>query len=145
ARKAGIKPGDAIVAIDGRPLRSAADLRNRIGLAPVGENVNLQVARGDSARDVQVRVGSAPNTASASGAPGSSGRTRPALAGATVRDIERGSPGHGKVEGVVVEDVGQGTPTGTQGLRPGEVKTGVNRKPVHNVSDFNETMAQTGQ
>lgn len=51
AEKAGIKSGDVVIAVDGRPVKRAADLRNKVGMAPVGEKVTLTVLRdGKSAR-----------------------------------------------------------------------------------------------
>src|SRR4051794_22289876 len=37
AAKAGLRRGDVVLAFNGRPVRSGPDLRNRLGLTPVGE------------------------------------------------------------------------------------------------------------
>jgi serine protease Do len=52
AEKAGIRKGDLVIAADGAPIRSATQLRNKIGLTPVGE-------RNGSAQTIPVRVGPA--------------------------------------------------------------------------------------
>src|SRR5262249_53379214 len=45
AEKAGIKPGDVIVAVDGRRIVSAGQLRARVGLARPGASVNIELLR----------------------------------------------------------------------------------------------------
>ncbi len=60
AERAGLRSSDLIVAVNGSPIQSAADLRNRIGLSPIGNEVTLTVARGGAQRQVTVRIGRAP-------------------------------------------------------------------------------------
>jgi serine protease Do len=60
AEHAGMQKGDIVVAADGTPIRSAAQLRNKIGLTPVGRQVRLTVEHNGAARDVVVAV--APTT-----------------------------------------------------------------------------------
>ena len=45
ADRAGLRSGDVVTSVDGRPVHSAADLRNRVGLVRVGTPVQLQVVR----------------------------------------------------------------------------------------------------
>ena len=63
AERAGLRPNDIIVAINGAPMRSGVELRNRVGLSRVGDEVELTVERGGSERDVTVRVEQATTTA----------------------------------------------------------------------------------
>jgi serine protease Do len=56
AEHAGIQKGDIVVAADGAPIRSAAQLRNKIGLTPVGRQVRLTVEHNGAAHDVVVDV-----------------------------------------------------------------------------------------
>jgi serine protease Do len=48
AARAGIQKGDIVVAADGKPIRSATQLRNTIGLTPVGRRIQLTIERSDS-------------------------------------------------------------------------------------------------
>jgi Do/DeqQ family serine protease len=59
AQRAGLRSSDLVVAVNGVPIHSAADLRNRIGLAPIGDEIALTVDRGGSEREVTVRIGQA--------------------------------------------------------------------------------------
>jgi serine protease Do/serine protease DegQ len=45
AEKAGLKPGDLIVAVNGKQVVSAAQLRARVGLVRVGGTVELELLR----------------------------------------------------------------------------------------------------
>jgi len=56
AEIAGLRKGDIVVGADGTPIRSAAQLRNRIGLAPLGSRVDLSVERDGVPRTVAVEV-----------------------------------------------------------------------------------------
>ncbi|WP_218578315.1 trypsin-like peptidase domain-containing protein [Vineibacter terrae] len=56
ADRAGLRNGDIIVAVDGRPVRSAADLRSRVALAPVDSTVKVDVLRNDRSMTFDVRL-----------------------------------------------------------------------------------------
>jgi len=56
AQRAGLHSSDLIVAINGVPIHSAAELRNRVGLAPVGGKMALTVDRGGAEHSVSVRI-----------------------------------------------------------------------------------------
>jgi serine protease Do/serine protease DegQ len=64
------------------------------------------------------------------------GQAVPELAGAAVANIERGMPLYGRIEGALVASVQQNSPAWLQGLRPGDVIYGVNRRRVRNVDEL---------
>jgi Do/DeqQ family serine protease len=45
ASKAGLRSSDVIIAINNKPVKSASDIRNRIGLLSIGERVKIRVIR----------------------------------------------------------------------------------------------------
>ncbi len=59
AERAGLHSSDLVVAANGVPITSADDLRNRIGLMSIGDEVALTVDRGGAQREVMVRIGRA--------------------------------------------------------------------------------------
>ena len=59
AELAGLRKGDVVLKADDRPIHSAAQLRNRIGLARIGEQVRLMVERSGAPQTVIVAVGPA--------------------------------------------------------------------------------------
>jgi Do/DeqQ family serine protease len=56
AKRAGLQAGDVILAVDGQPVRGASDLRNRIGLMPIGRNIDLTILREGAQRTLSVRL-----------------------------------------------------------------------------------------
>ena len=56
ADKAGVRTGDVIVAVNGRPTRGSADVRNQVGLIPVGEEVEFKVLRNGRVFPLKARV-----------------------------------------------------------------------------------------
>jgi serine protease Do len=61
AEQAGIQKGDVVVSADGAPVRSAAQLRNKVGLTPVGTTIKLTVDRGGTLHELPVRIAEARN------------------------------------------------------------------------------------
>ena len=59
AERAGIHKGDIVVAVDGRRIRSATQLRNSVALTPVGGRIQLTLAHNGAERTVSVEVGPA--------------------------------------------------------------------------------------
>jgi len=62
AEQVGIQKGDIIVAADGAPIRSAAQLRNKISLSQVGERLQLTLRRKGAISNVSVEVAPTPET-----------------------------------------------------------------------------------
>src|ERR1700736_5620459 len=62
AERAGLRTNDLVVAVNGAPMRSGTELRNRVGLSRIGDEVQLTVDRGGSERSVSVRIEQAPAT-----------------------------------------------------------------------------------
>jgi len=59
AEKAGLQKGDIVKAVDGTPIRSASQLRNLIGLTPLGGRVALRFERNSTVYSSSVGVGPA--------------------------------------------------------------------------------------
>jgi Do/DeqQ family serine protease len=56
AQRAGLAPGDIILSVDGDPVHSAADLRNRVGLTQVGHKIQLTLLRDKSSKTLDVTI-----------------------------------------------------------------------------------------
>lgn len=56
AEKAGIKAGDVLVEIDGKPVLNASDVRNRIGLREAGSNVAVTLLRQGRRQTVSLAI-----------------------------------------------------------------------------------------
>mgnify|MGYP006273051039 CR=1 FL=1 len=60
AEKAGLTANDIVVGFNGAGIRSANDLRNKVGLVRVGNTVTLSLLRNGRAQTIEMKVGDAP-------------------------------------------------------------------------------------
>jgi serine protease Do/serine protease DegQ len=136
AEKAGLKPRDIVTAANGKPVRGSADLRNRVGLIPVGEEVELRVQRGGRTLNLRLRIAELYTMTAIPG------EAVPQLAGVRVSNIEEGMPAYGMVEGAIVTRIEPKSPGAKTGLRPGDVLYGVNRKRVRSAAELIAALRQ---
>ncbi len=135
AERAGIRAGDVVLAFDGHAVRDANDLRNKVGLTPIGKEVELTVARDGQRKRLRVRVSEAEVIS------GQGRATVAQLPGAVFQNIEPGMPGYGKVEGVLVAEVQSGSLAWRHGLQQGDVIVAVNRRRVASVDELMRVLA----
>jgi Do/DeqQ family serine protease len=134
ADKAGLKAGDIVIELNGKPVRDVFDLRNIIGLLRVGQKVEMVVIRENKRKQITAVV-EEPAASQSAGK-----NMHPKLAGASFTDISEDSPLFGRIEGVVVADVEQGSPAWASGLRKGDIITSANRKKISNMSEFSQAL-----
>jgi Do/DeqQ family serine protease len=130
AERAGLRKKDVVVAANGKPVRNSADLRNKVGLVPIDEVVEMSVLREGKPVTVKAKV------ASPLAAITAKGQQLPQLPGALFANLDRGMPGYGKIEGVVVLAVENNGKAHQYGLRPGDIVYGVNRRKVRTVAEL---------
>jgi len=136
ADKAGLREGDVVIAMNGRAVRNAAELRARLGLTPIGEEVELRVIRGGAQRGVKARI-AAPETT------GGEGTAIAQLPGMRVIEIQRGSPLFKRLQGggLVVSAVDQTSAAWTAGFRPGDIIYAVNRRRVQSAAELQKSLS----
>ncbi|KZD07339.1 DegQ family serine endoprotease [Oceanibaculum pacificum] len=139
AERAGLRPGDIVVAVNGRAVENSADLRNTVGLTRAGSEVELTLLRDGREVSVTARLGPGDRVSAAP-----SGRIGRALAGAEFEELKPGMNGYGVVDGVAVSQVAPGSPAARVGLRPGDVIMAVNREPVKSVEDLSRAIDKAG-
>ncbi len=139
AEQAGLRVHDVIVSMNARPIRSSTDLRNRVGLVPVGESVDLRVYREMRSLHIALRVGEAGAAIALGDEP------VPELVGARVGNLEPGMPGHGFVQGAALVTVERGSEAWRAGLRSGDLVLSVNRRRVRDVQAFLQALKGGGR
>jgi len=134
AEKIGLQPGDVIVSINNKDVRRAGDVRNFIGLLPVGEQVTFEFYREGKRQTLSTVVVSG-REFSADISVGN-----PRLDGIAFSDIDNNSPYFGVVGGVVVNEIDRDSLAWRSGLRQGDIITSVNRQAVANAQEFYTTV-----
>ena len=125
ADKAGLEPGDIIIAVDGNETTSAAQLRSQIGVKKIGESIQISVIREGKKKKYSVKVGEPVDEVAATGG------IHPLFQGVTFEDSS---------EGILVADLATNSQLAYSGVRPGDLIYSVNRKKVKKVADIAKVM-----
>jgi serine protease Do/serine protease DegQ len=129
AEKAGIRAGDVVTAVNGKPVKDAAALRNSIGLLSVGDRVDVALLRDGKPRRVTAVVAERESAAETGDeSEGGAAGTHSGLQGAELADAQGG--------GVLIRSVAEGSPAAQRGLRANDVILAVGRTRVANVAEF---------
>ena len=147
ADKVGLQAGDVIVSVNGRPIRTSAELRNTIGLMQPGTEVEIGFVRDRARKTVTVSLKSRAPRDEARRGPGrgeSGDRSAAALSGVQLAPLPSDHPLATEVDGgVLVIDVDHDSKAADDGLRPGDVIVSVNRRPVKNPRDVRDALRQS--
>jgi serine protease Do len=146
AAKAGIQPGDAILAVDGERLKDARDLSRRIAAKDPGATVRLQVLREGKERTISVELARLPDQVQASNERSDRrgdrrserGDTQPQL-GLTLAPADSVAGAGG--EGVVITQVDPNGPAAERGVQSGDVILEVGGKKVSSPGDVRDAMS----
>jgi Do/DeqQ family serine protease len=126
ADKAGVKTGDIIVSINGSPMKSAAELRNAIGMLRIGDQVEIGLLRDGKPLKVTALVAERTDTDAANAVDIHRG-----LEGADLADAPDGG-------GVLIRGVQDGSPAQQAGLRANDLIFALGRTPVSNIKEFRQ-------
>ncbi|HVJ33821.1 MAG TPA: DegQ family serine endoprotease [Terriglobia bacterium] len=135
AARAGIKPGDVILSVNGKQINDAEALRFRLATQQIGKQTILQVTSRGSSRDVKIDLIAPPDT------PASDEqllRGRQPLAGALVANLSPALSDElsvGSWSGVVVTKLKRGSFADQFGLQRGDIIVKLND---HDVGDTRE-------
>jgi serine protease Do len=148
ADKAGLKPGDIIVTIDGRQVKDGDDLVNEIASRKPGSTARLGYLREGKPADTAVTIGDRDKVFADLGNPQtsqnpeSSGDASETKLGIAVRDVSPSVAAKIHASGVEIESVRTGSFGDLQGLEPGLIITRVNRQPTPNHEQFEAIVAK---
>jgi serine protease Do len=145
ADTAGVKAGDAVLALNGQPLESNADLTRRVGRARPGERLRLEVLRGGRTLHLDLVAGLRPAEAT----PGRPSAEGEAVLGLSVRPLDpdtRRRLGLGTdLEGLLIERVAVGSDAADRGLRAGDVITRASGRDLSSQADLRAAVDEARQ
>ena len=144
AAKAGIKPGDAIISIDGRDIKGGDDLVNDISARKVGSTVKLGYLRDGKKAVADVVIGDRAKTYAELAGGGDDDDSGPATSdagkttlGITVSTIPPAIASRtGISKGVIVTTVRPGSFADEIALGKGAIITEINKKPVTDEASY---------
>ena len=125
AKDAGIKSGDVIISMDGKPVDSFAELRAKIATTGAGRTVKLGLIRDGKEISVEVKLKNSDQLSTEAKS------LHPALDGATLTNGDvKGQ------KGVLIESIAKNSPASRLSLQEGDIITGVNKTRVESISDL---------
>jgi len=147
ADKAGLKTNDVIVAIDGKPVKTAKDLRNLVTIMKPGESITVSVRRDNSSKPLPIKVITEAEPAPveetlvsiSSGRPATPERTSESDYGFTAKALTKELAAQYKVSettGVIITSVVPGSPAAQRGIQAGDIITKMNNKPIATLDAF---------
>ncbi len=153
ASKAGLKEGDVITTVNGKPIKSSRDLQDMVAALPLKKPTQVNVVRDGQSKSLQVTIEEQPDEF---GSTVSSPRSRrnPKEAdsiplekiGVEVTDLtpeQADQYGYKESEkGALITKVEPGGSAASAGLRPGMVIAKVEKKPVTSASDAKDAVAK---
>jgi len=131
AEKAGIEQGDVLTKLDGKTLKSSAQLRNAVGVRKVGAPVELTLIRDGKEKVIKAKIGEP------SGEQIASTGIRKYLDGARLAPSR-------DPKGVLVESLEPGSTAQIAGLRVGDIITSVNKARVESLNDLKKATQKDG-
>ena len=140
--KAGLRTGDVITELDGKPVTNAGQLQMIVGQKRPGETIHLQIVRDSKPMSVVVKLealGGDKGTEIA-GSEHGKGRWGLSLADLTP-DVRNELQAQASVHGAIVEDVQPGSPADNAGLQRGDVIMEVNRHSVKSASEVAQALS----
>ncbi len=130
AEKAGIKAGDVILSMNGKPITSFASFRADIGTMPIGTKVTLGLLRDGKPVNVDVTIEQSTQTAKVD-----SGNIYTGIEGAELSNNAATDK-----KGVKVDEVKPGSTAARIGLKKGDVILGVNQQKVANLGELRKIL-----
>ncbi|WP_417344995.1 Do family serine endopeptidase [Ferrimonas sp.] len=125
ADKAGLKAGDIIVSVNGRKIRTFAELRAKVATMGAGSKVKIGVIRDGDEENFNVTL------SEAEGENVKASVVHPALEGAKLSTYSQDG-----IQGVAITELEERSPAARQGLRKGDIILGVNRERVQSLKEL---------
>ena len=142
AAKAGLRTGDVITELDGKPVTDAGQLQMTVGQKRPGDTIHLLVVRDSKSTNIAVTLAALGNGKGAETAGGDHGKARWGLSLADLTpEVRNELQTRKSVQGAMVEEVQPGSPADNAGLQRGDVIMEVNRHAVKSSAEVAEALS----
>ena len=129
AQKAGLMPGDIVLAINKQTVKDVSDMRNFIGLLRIGTEITLDILRDGQEKNIAATI-RAPKTTEAEG-----GQYHNKLHGMLLQIVTESDKPYTR-NGLLVKNINPRSIAYRSGLRRGDLITEVNQNSVGNFEDL---------
>jgi len=142
ADKAGIKPKDIILEVNGQKIKTSRQLTGMIAQIPVGETAKIKILRDRKEKTVKVKIVKRDETKLAS-----QGRPKEQAEEFGIR-VSKLTPEIAQrlniteTSGVIVTEIQSGGKGEKGDIRVGDIIKEINRRPIESVSDYQEILSQ---
>jgi serine protease Do len=147
AAKAGIQPGDVILAVGGHSIDHYGELSGAIAAMKPGSDTTLSVWRSGKQQSVSVQIAELheqQQVATRAGGKAGGSPGKPGAFGLTVRPLNAQEKEQAGTQGsLVVEEVAG--PAAAAEVEPGDIILGVNGKRVHTVQELQDAAKTAGK
>lgn len=131
AEKAGLRPGDIIVQLDKKRIKSAQDFHNEEGRVALGDSMRVQYMRNGKTRETDLLVQSLPVLIG--------GELDRRLEGARFSELPVKQKQQ-NISGVVLDKLDPRSRLAREGLSEGDIIVGVNRQRVRGLDDLKKAL-----
>ncbi|MEZ3187157.1 DegQ family serine endoprotease [Pseudomonas sp. LM13] len=142
AARSGLRVGDVILSLDGKPIVMSADLPHLVGALKPGSKARMEVVRDGDRKMLDVKIGAMPDEGEPVAASGNGQERSDNRLGVKVTELTAEQkksldlPG-----GVVITEILNG-PAAMIGLRPGDVITHLNNQAINSAETFAQVAEQ---
>ncbi|WP_166648594.1 trypsin-like peptidase domain-containing protein [Phyllobacterium brassicacearum] len=137
AQRAGVLAGDVITAIDGHPVGSATEFRNRIRSIKPDTAIRLLVDRSDKSFEIAARLSELKNDNSPES-------PITYLGSIVLLDVKAGVKPYGKADGALVIAIDKDSKAAAAGLAAGDIIVSINRQAVHSSKETLDLARRSG-
>jgi len=160
AARAGVQPGDVVVAVNGHPVASGSELTREVAKVHAGDNLSLDVFRNGKERTIDIRAGLRPseeqlakNGGAGEGDEGDADEAGPAhvaphssILGMSLAPIDPAARQEysiaSTVRGLLVQDVKGSSDAGDKGLKRGDVIVRAGDREVATTGDMSAAVGE---
>jgi serine protease Do len=142
ADQAGIKVGDIITEINGKPIKDTHELLLTIAALQVGQKMNVKAIRDGKEMTFRVTVAERKDNV-----PQIAEKSEKGHFGISVQEItpEIARQLGIRSEGVIITDIQEGSPADEVGMQPQDIIVQVNRVKIASINDYNREISKAAQ